>query len=309
MADLPLTIIGGYLGAGKTSLINHLLRHADGLRLAVLVNEFGSLSIDEDLLLQTSDEANVSTDGDKTNIISIAGGCVCCSYGNDLTLAMMELLSLDPQPDHVVLESSGVAIPGSIAASVSLIAGYAVDGIVVVANTETVREQAEAPYIADTIKRQLEHADILILNKTDLVEPEQREGTIEWVHKEVPGANIVSAEHGQVPPDIVMQSFLGRERGPSTDNHDTTLFTTVTLSVEHRIDATRTAQVLAEELPGIVRAKGFVRTLNGELTTIQVVGRRWVVSDAPEGASLNLVVIGHSEQLDESTIRNAIAAG
>ena len=108
-STLPVTVIGGYLGAGKTTLVNHLLRHAQGLRIAVLVNEFGALPIDADLI-ETQDE----------NIISIAGGCVCCSYGNDLILAMLDLAKLTPAPQHVLLEASGVAIPGAIASSVGL---------------------------------------------------------------------------------------------------------------------------------------------------------------------------------------------
>ena len=82
---IPVTVIGGYLGAGKTTLVNHLLRAADGLRLAVLVNEFGSLAIDEDLILARDD-----------NLISLAGGCVCCSFGSDLMTALMDLQQMQP---------------------------------------------------------------------------------------------------------------------------------------------------------------------------------------------------------------------
>ena len=83
---LPVTVIGGYLGAGKTTLVNHLLRNADGLRIAVLVNEFGTLPIDADLIEAQDD-----------NVIAIAGGCVCCSYGNDLVMAMIELARMEPR--------------------------------------------------------------------------------------------------------------------------------------------------------------------------------------------------------------------
>ena len=111
---LPVTLIGGYLGAGKTTLVNHLLRTADGLRLAVLVNEFGALPIDAELI-----EAR----GEK--VISIAGGCVCCSYGSDLMAALMDLEEIAGDIDHVLIETSGVALPGQVARSVGLLAGYA----------------------------------------------------------------------------------------------------------------------------------------------------------------------------------------
>ena len=129
-AKLPVTIIGGYLGAGKTTLVNHLLRHADGVRLAVLVNEFGALPIDSDLIESQDD-----------NIISIAGGCVCCSYGNDLIVSMVDLARMQPRPEHVLIESSGVALPGAIAATVDLLADYRFDGIATLVDAETAKER------------------------------------------------------------------------------------------------------------------------------------------------------------------------
>ena len=98
---LPVTVVGGYLGSGKTTLINNLLNSADGHRYAVLVNDFGELSIDAQLIEKQ--------DG---NVISLSGGCICCSYGNDLTSALLELKT--DTIDQVVIEASGVALPGSI---------------------------------------------------------------------------------------------------------------------------------------------------------------------------------------------------
>ena len=94
-------------GGGKTTLVNHLLRTANGLRLAILVNEFGALPIDDDLIIARED-----------NLISLAGGCVCCSFGSDLMAALMDLSQLSPPPERVLIEASGVAMPGAIAASV-----------------------------------------------------------------------------------------------------------------------------------------------------------------------------------------------
>ena len=113
-AAVPVTVIGGYLGAGKTTLINHLLRTANGVRLAVLVNEFGALSIDEDLM-----------EAEDGNIISIPGGCICCSFGDDLSAALMDICAFKPPPDHILIEASGVAIPAVIDNSLTVLAGGA----------------------------------------------------------------------------------------------------------------------------------------------------------------------------------------
>jgi len=236
---LPLTILGGYLGAGKTTLVNHLLRHADGLRLAVLVNEFGALPIDADLIEAQGDD-----------IISIAGGCVCCSFGNDLTRALLDMAALDPPPDHVLVEASGVALPGAIAASVSLLQGYALDGIVVLADAETVEEQARDTYIGDTITRQLADADLVVLNKADLVADERLAATRAWLAAQAPGAEIIPARHGALPPATLLQGFLERDRAAGDSHHQADLFETVTLPAPHPVDAQALAQGLADAALG-----------------------------------------------------------
>ena len=293
---LPVTIIGGYLGAGKTTLVNRLLRGADGSRLAVLVNEFGALPIDQDLIEAQDD-----------NLISISGGCVCCSYGNDLALAMMELAKLDPPPDHVLLEASGVALPGSIALTVSTLEGYRIDGIVLLADAETIKSQADDPYMGDTITRQLEAADIVILNKTDLVAPDVSVQVANWLTTFAGDAAILPTSKADVPNGVVMQDFspdLGKLTGAG--DHDTGHFETAFFPMEGATwDAERLAELLAAPQFSLLRAKGFVRA-DGGLAAIQVVGRRWSVSEAPAGAKAGLVVIS-AQKLDAQAIETAMS--
>ncbi len=293
---LPITIIGGYLGSGKTTLINHLLRHADGVRLAVLVNEFGELPIDADLIEAQDDD-----------IISIAGGCVCCSYGNDLTLALLDLVKMDPQPDHVVLEASGVALPGAIAAAVGLLDGYLLDGVVVLANAETIREQAVDTYIGDTIQRQLEAADIVIINKTDLVDEDGLVSLRSWMKERNGDVEIVLAQHGQLPSSLVLQSFLARER-KHQEGHQLNAFETVRMEIVTPVQVEKLAQDLASPELGLLRAKGFVKSPQGELKTIQVVGRRWAVTEAPPNSQPGLVAIGVKAVVDPKVLEKVAAA-
>lgn len=292
---LPVTIIGGYLGAGKTTLVNHLLRNADGLRLAVLVNEFGELPIDADLIEAQDDK-----------IISIAGGCVCCSYGNDLMLAMMELAKMNPRPDHVLLEASGVAIPGAIAASVGLLAEFSIDGVVIVADAETVRNNAADRFVGDTISRQLRDADIIALNKTDLVAAERVSELLQWLHHVAPQARTVPAMNSNVPPATVLESFLGRTRHAGI-RHKDKMFQTVSLEIEMPVDVEALARKLAGEELGLVRAKGFANSRDGRNHAIQIVGRRWSVSDAGNDIKTGIVCIGMKPRFDPDALMQAIA--
>jgi len=295
---LPLTIIGGYLGSGKTTLVNHLLRHADGLRLGILVNEFGALPIDEDLI-EAQDE----------DIISIAGGCVCCSYGNDLTLALMDMVKLDPPPDHVILESSGVALPGAIAVSVSLLEGYAMDGIIVLTNAETIEEHARDTYISDTIERQLHDADLVVLNKTDLVSSADCERIVAWLSTKAQSAEIVEATHGALPATLLLQSFLDRDRGDASFlPHQANVFESRSMAIDCAIDVEALAGGLADASLALLRAKGFVVSAGGGRKLIQVVCRRWTVTDARPDAPLGLVVIGRKPTFDEDAVLDLISA-
>ena len=276
MATLPVTVIGGYLGAGKTTLVNHLLREARGLRLAVLVNEFGELPIDADLIESRGE-----------NVINIAGGCVCCSYGSDLMGALLDLRDLRPAPQHLLVEASGVAIPHAIAQSVTLVDGYAIDGVVVLADAETVRERATDTYLSDTVLRQLGDAQIVILNKTDLVTPAQRDVVRGWVARHAPGASIVDAVAARVPLAAVLGRAMDRLAPPGHadlpghghdhhSEHHARVF-----HIDHPVDARALARGLSETTLDLVRAKGFVTEADGRLRSVQIVGRRWCVTDAP----------------------------
>ena len=296
--QLPVTVIGGYLGSGKTTMVNHLLRNANGLRLAVLVNEFGELAIDEDLI-----------EAEEDDIISIAGGCVCCSFGSDLTGALMELAKLVPQPDHVLIESSGVAIPSAIAGSISLLEGFRTDGIVIVADAETVQSSAGDKYMSDTVLRQIADANIIVLNKTDLVSQAHLSETKQWLGLQNSGARVVETTHSIVPPSVILDSFLVHE-ALAVPHFEASNLEMMTINFEKPVDAKKLAKKLADDDLGLIRAKGFVTSLKGQNTLIQVVGRRWETSPAPDNKLSGIVCLGFKSMIskqDIATIENAIS--
>ena len=278
--NIPVSVIGGYLGSGKTTLINQLLRNADGRKLAVLVNEFGALPIDADLIEAQSD-----------TMISISGGCVCCSYGNDLIQALLEISKLESAPDHILIESSGVALPGAIAASVSINGNFEIAGIITVVDSELILEQASNEYIGDTIERQLGDSDIVLLNKCDLVDEVHLAYLESWLVEKALYATAVRVTYASLPNSIVLQDYVRdtRKQNISFNSH-TNIFESQVIEFSKECDANIVAQKLADPEFNLLRSKGFVPTPSG-LQAIQTVGRRWSVTDAPPDAKPGVVVI------------------
>jgi G3E family GTPase len=300
---LPVTVIGGYLGAGKTTLVNHLLRHADGRRICVLVNDFGAVPIDRDLI--------VSADGDT---LEISGGCVCCSYGSDLMETLGTLRSRWPGIEHVLLEASGVALPGAVASSVGLLPSLRVDGIVVVADAETVRAKADDAYLGDTIHRQLAAADLVILNRCDLAGPRASADMLTWLGNAASRARIVGAERAVVEPALILGLDDGRmwvgEASPAPDAAN--LYESVDLALPPSVDVAALAARLAVPTLGILRAKAIVDAGERRLA-LHVVGARVSIDEAPATAQPSeqadrLVAIGVRGQLDGAAIRRTVAA-
>lgn len=278
--NIPVSVIGGYLGSGKTTLINQLLRNADGRKLAVLVNEFGALPIDADLIEAQSD-----------TMISISGGCVCCSYGNDLIQALLEISKLESAPDHILIESSGVALPGAIAASVSINGNFEIAGIITVVDSELILEQASNEYIGDTIERQLGDSDIVLLNKCDLVDEVHLAYLESWLVEKALYATAVRVTYASLPNSIVLQDYVRdtRKQHISFNSH-TNIFESQVIKFSKEYDANIVAQKLADPEFNLIRSKGFVPTPSG-LQAIQTIGRRWSVTDAPPDAKPGVVVI------------------
>ena len=193
---VPITILTGFLGAGKTTLLNRILTGNHGLRVGVLVNDFGSINIDAELV--------VGVDG---NMISLANGCVCCQIRDDLIESVVALLARPEAIEYILLEASGVADPAGIFVTFTdsnLRDRIRLDSVTCVVDADQVFAHPEYPPLMDLKLRQVGFADMLILNKVDLAGPEQVAKVRAWLDEHFNRLRIVETNHCEVPYEILL---------------------------------------------------------------------------------------------------------
>lgn len=264
---VPFTLLGGYLGAGKTTVLNHLLRHADGRRLAVLVNDVGAVNVDAFLVAEHDGET-----------LALTNGCVCCAIADDLGLTLESIRRWDEPPDQVVMELSGVAEPARVAPWAST-AGFRLDGIVVVADAEQVGDQVARSDVGDAVRAQLAAADVVVLSKTDLVADGGRDA--EATVTAVTTAPIVVADRGVVEPALVLG--VGRTAEPPERRPATMPRHAVELLALGAVTEAALRRIVDALDRDVVRAKGVVVCSDAPHPfEVHVVGRRRMVRPRPD---------------------------
>jgi G3E family GTPase len=305
---IALTVIGGFLGAGKTTLLNGLLREAGDRRLAVLVNDFGAINIDAELVGTRED-----------GIVRLQNGCICCSVAGDFIAALALLRDRADPPGHVVVEASGVSDPGAIAVLGDM-PGFRKDAVVVVADAETVRARAGEEATRPQVLGQLRAADLLVLNKTDLVGGAVLEATRAWLREVAgPSTAIVETVFGDVPADIVLGATPASDRAVRDHDHDHDhaghahpTFETWSWSGDAPLSGAGLVAMLKALPDGIVRGKGLLHLREDPQRryVLQLVGRRYSIEadrpwgDTPPGSQI--VVIGLPGSIDPAALTSAV---
>lgn len=327
MRKIPVTIITGFLGAGKTSLIQHLVAKTRGTRLAFMINEFGELSVDGELLLGCGIE-NCGSE----NIIELANGCICCTVADDFLPTMELLLARTELPDHIVIETSGLALPKPLIKAFAwpeVKSRVTVDGVITVVDVEAVAHGRFAPDPEETTRQlaadpaldhdspleelfedQLSAADLVILNKTDLVDnPILSEVRATVTRHTRPMVKLLDATHGRIAPQVL----LGLDSAAEDDlvarpshhddqvDHDHDDFVSFTLTPGPVSDPAALVKRLIEvsRRHDILRVKGFLDVPGKPMRqVVQGVGvHLQVYFDRPwqprEVRRSELVVIGH----------------
>jgi len=293
-APIPVTVVTGFLGAGKTTLLNHILTAEHGRRIGVLVNDFGSINVDTELITDVSEE-----------MISLANGCICCTIRMDLIQAVLKLADLPDRPEQIVIESSGVANPAGIVKSFlepDIWGTVQLDGVITVVDA---KQALDLPQEEGRLARaQVAGGDLIVLNKVDLVDVETLARVHAWIDSIRPGIQVFETTQSRLPMEILLgtgamvpkQVEAGTDAAlgvhvhevstitsPQSHDHDhehELLFDTWTYTSDAPLQLALVQQIL-EHLPSTVfRVKGFVYAIEEPESrmVVQLVGRRATVT-------------------------------
>lgn len=326
VARVPCTIVTGFLGSGKTTLIRHVLANANGRRLAVIVNEFGDVGIDGEILKGCGNE-NCSDE----NIVELANGCLCCTVADEFVPALDEILAHEPQVDHIVIETSGLALPKPLVQAFHWPAiknRVTVDGVVAVvdgaaladgqvsADLEALSAQRAADDaldhddpIEEVFEDQVACADLVVLNKRDLLDTDGLARAMKTVTGTLPrGIGVVTVSEGKVDATALLGLGIGAEddiqnrmtHHNNEEDHDHDDFDTFVVPIAEVADPAAITERIADlaEAHDVLRVKGFAAVTGKPMRLlIQAVGPRVThYFDRPWGQTENrqgkVVVIG-----------------
>lgn len=340
MSRIPTTVVTGFLGAGKTTLIRHLLQHAKGRRLALIVNEFGDVGVDGDLLKGCNDAACPEDD-----IVELANGCICCTVADDFLPTMMKLLDRPNPPEHIIIETSGLALPKPLVKAFQwpdIRTRATVDGVIALIDADAVAAgrfatdeaalaaaRAADPNLdhdsplAELFEDQLACADMVVLNKTDLVDEAGLAGVEQQLRAHLRrGVKIVRADHGAVDVGALLGITAAAEDdvdarrsvhdGEAEHDHDD--FDSFVIAGDEIASVEELLAALGRLIAAhdVLRVKGMVAVAGkSSRLVVQAVGSRtqhyfdrgWKDGEQRRTA---LVVIGR-KGLDESAIRAGLA--
>ena len=340
LAKLPVTVITGFLGSGKTTLIRELMQNPGGKRLAVVVNEFGDVGVDGDIL-----KSCAIPDCPAENIVELANGCICCTVADDFIPTIEALMTLDPRPDHILIETSGLALPKPLLKAFDwpdIRSRITVDGVIALADAEAVAAGRFAPDVAavdaqraadesidhetplsEVFEDQISCADIILLTKPDLAGAEGLEKARAVIAAEAPRPlPVIEVAEGVVDPRVVlgleaaaeddMDARPSHHDGPHDHDHED--FDSIVVDIPELADPADLVTAI-ESLAtdhNILRIKGYAAVAGKPMRLlVQAVGARvrhqfdrlWAPGEARQG---RLVVIAEHDDIRPDTIRAAL---
>jgi G3E family GTPase len=265
--SVPVVLVAGFLGSGKTTVVNHLLSHAGGRRIAAVVNDFGAINIDAELITGASD-----------GVVSLSNGCICCSLESDLLRTLATLLKRDPRPELIVIETSGVADPTDVVRNLMdpLIWREApLETVLCVVDATT----PMAMFDDALLRSQIRAADVVALSKVDLADAADHARVRDAIRAIRPAAVLVDAPHGAVPAALLFASDVDRvpaPREPGPRRPAVERFETLSWTSEQPVSLSRLQEAIGRLAPKLARAKGLFDTVEqpSKLMLFQFAGAR-----------------------------------
>ena len=342
LSKLPVTVITGFLGAGKTTLIRHLMQNPQGKRLAVIVNEFGDVGVDGDIL-----KSCAIPNCPAENIVELANGCICCTVADDFIPTIEALMALDPQPDHILIETSGLALPKPLLKAFdwpAIRSRITVDGVIALADAEAVAAGRFAPNVAavdaqraadesidhetplsEVFEDQMSCADIILLTKPDLAGGDGVAAARAAIAAKAPRPlPIVEVAEGTIDPRVILGLGAAAEddlasrpsHHDTAHDHDHDDFESIVVDLPEQNDAKTFAdriEALANQ-QNILRIKGYAAVRGKPMRLlVQAVGARvsiqfdrpWAANEPRQG---KVVVIAEHDDIHPDAIRTALGA-
>jgi cobalamin biosynthesis protein CobW len=340
LSKLPVTVITGFLGSGKTTLIRHLMQNPQGKRLAVIVNEFGDVGVDGEIL-----KSCAIPECPAENILELANGCICCTVADDFIPTIEALMALDPRPEHILIETSGLALPKPLLKAFDwpdIRSRITVDGVIALADAEAVAAGRFAPNVAavdaqraaddsldhetplsEVFEDQISCADIILLTKPDLAGADGVAKAREIIAAEAPRPlPVVEVAEGVVDVRVILGLEAAAEddmdvrpsHHDSADDHEHDDFESVVIDLPEQgnpADLVARIERLAKER-NILRVKGYAAVTGKPMRLlVQAVGARvrhqydrpWKADEARQG---RLVVIAEHDDIDAAAIRDIL---
>ena len=341
LEKIPVTVVTGFLGSGKTTLISHLLRNPGGRRLAVVVNEFGAVGVDGEIL-----QGCRLPDCPEETIVELTNGCICCTVADDFIPTIERLLALTPRPDHILIETSGLALPKPLLRAFdwpAIRSRITVDGVIALADAEAVAAGRFAPDpaavdrqraadgsldhdtpLAEVFEDQIACADLILLTKPDLAGPAGLAHARALIAAAAPRPlPMVEVAEGAVDPRVILGLNAAAEDDlaarPShhdgADDHEHEDFDSIVVDIHEIADpAELVARIaLLAERQRVLRVKGYAAVAGKPMRLlVQAVGARvrhqydrpW---RAEEGRRGRLVVIAEHDDIDAAAIARILA--
>ncbi|WP_419932044.1 CobW family GTP-binding protein [Candidatus Poriferisodalis sp.] len=291
--DVGVTVLTGFLGSGKTTVLRQLLVEPAGLRIAAVVNDIGPVNIDAAVI------GGLPVASRTPDRVELTNGCACCALVDDLA-ETLERLASSQTSDAIVVEASGVADPATLALAVEGAAGCVLDGVVAVTDAQQLDSQLSDPRVAPAVRRQIDVAHLVVLSKVDQVGGDEVADLTDRLGELAPGRMVVPAVHGRIDPRLLLGAALRGATLPADAGEHPFEVATAVVTPAGTWEVVAIARWFESEPPSLLRAKGWFTSPDGSCHEVQAVGRSWRIVPAADVHEPAVVLICCSREAVDS---------